>query len=103
MCLLTGINITKLDTSYPNYLKYIGCKSKVNKFENIKLEIDKVIEWYVNCYVFEMYEKILESTQYSIKKNEKFIEFIMKCNTIEKKLKLFNFNENYDRCTLLVL
>jgi hypothetical protein len=103
VCLLTGININKLDTSYPNYLKYIGCKSKVNKFENIKLEIDKVIEWYENCYVFEIYEKILESTQYSIKKNKKFIEFIMKCDTSEKNLKLFNFNENYDRYTLLVL
>ena len=103
VCLLTGINITKLDTSYPNYLKCIRCKSKVKKFENIKLEIDKVIEWYQNCYVFEMYEKILESKQYSIKKNIKFIEFIMKCDTIEKKLKLFNFNENYDRYTLLVL
>jgi len=103
VCLLTGININKLNTSYPNYLKYIGCKCKVKKFENIKLEIDKVIEWYENCYVFEMYEKILKSTQYSIKKNKKFIEFIMKCDTIEKKLKLFNFNENYDRYTLLVL
>ncbi len=102
VCLLTGININKLDTSYPNYLKYIGCKSKVNKFENIKLEIDKVIEWYENCYVFEIYEKILESTQYSIKKNKKFIE-LMKCDTSEKNLKLFNFNENYDRYTLLVL
>ena len=104
VCLLTGINITKLDTSYyQNYSNNVVCNRTIKKFENIKKIIDKVIEWYENCYVFEKYDKILESKQYSIKKNNKLLELMMNCNSYEDKLKLFNFNENYDHYTLLVL
>jgi hypothetical protein len=104
VCLLTGINITKLDMSYyPNYSNNVVCNRTIKKFENIKKIIDKVIEWYENCYVFEKYDKIIESRQYSIKKNKKLLELMMDCNSYEDKLKLFNFNEKYDHYTLLVL